>query len=503
MSGARTGAAPAGGAAAETTAGLGLLDQVVAATKQTERDRAQELIRALTEEALRGTVTFDKTLSVTLERSIAEIDRRVSDQLNAVMHHPRFLKLEGSWRGLHYLVSNSETGTSLKIRMLNASKRELSRDLQRAVEFDQSQLFKKIYENEFGTPGGEPYGALIGDYEWTNKPEDVETLRQVSGVAASAFAPFISAAGAGMFGFQDWRELSRPRDLAKIFETQEYAKWRSFRETEDSRFVSLVLPRVVARLPYGENTKPIEEFGYEEAPSERDGAGRTIARPMDHEHYCWMNAAYVLGARLTDAYAKYGFCTAIRGTEGGGKVENLPFHTFTSDDGDTDAKCPTELGITDRREAELSGLGFLPLCHYKNQDYAVFFGAQSAQKPKKYDRPEATANAAISARLPYLMATSRFAHYLKVMARDKIGSFMEVDDCEYWLNRWIQNYVNSMDGAGQEMRAKYPLRDARVEVKEVPGKPGVYNAVAYLRPWLQMEELTTSLRMVARIPQKG
>ncbi|MDP3418721.1 type VI secretion system contractile sheath large subunit [Falsiroseomonas sp.] len=490
---------PGGASTTTEDGGLGLLDQVIGATKQTERDRAQELIKALTEEALKGTVTFSRNLSQTFDRAIAAIDAKVSEQLNQVMHHPRFTKLEGSWRGLNYLVMNSETGTSLKIRMLQASKKDLSRDLQRAVEFDQSGLFKKIYENEFGTPGGEPYGALVGDYEWTAHPDDVETLRLISNVAAGAFAPFISGVGAGMFGFEDWRELSKPRDLAKIFETQEYAKWRSFRETEDARFVALVMPRVIARLPYGAATKPIEEFDYEEAPRNADGS----AQAQGHHDYCWMNAAYVKAARLTDAFAQYGFCTAIRGAEGGGKVSNLPNHTFTSDDGDADAKCPTEIGITDRREAELSGLGFLPLCHYKNTDYAVFFGSQSAQKPKKYDRPEATANAAISARLPYMMATSRFAHYLKVMARDKIGSFMEASDCEVWLNRWIQNFVNPMEGAGQEARAKYPLREAQIEVKEVPGKPGVYNAVAHLRPWLQMEELTTSMRMVARIPQKS
>jgi len=387
----------------------------------------------------------------------------------------------------------------LKIRMLQMSKKEMAKDLQKAVEFDQSNLFKKIYENEFGTPGGEPYGALIGDYEWTAHPDDVETLRLVSNVAAGAFAPFISGVGAGMFGFDNWSELSKPRDLAKIFESTEYTKWRGFRETEDSRFVSLVMPRVIARVPYGAATKPVDEFGYEEAPKNEDNS----AAAMSHDHYCWMNAAYVMGTKLTDAFAQYGFCTAIRGAEGGGKVSNLPTHTFTSDDGDGDAKCPTEIGITDRREAELSNLGFLPLCHYKNTDYAVFFGAQSAQSPKKYDRPDATANAAISARLPYVMATSRFAHFLKVMARDKIGSFMEASDCEMWLNRWIQNYVNPMEGAGQESRAKYPLREAKIEVKEIPGRPGSYNAVAYLRPWLQMEELTTSMRMVARIPQKS
>jgi len=473
------------------------LEQVVAATKQTEPDRAQDLVKTLVEQALVGTVTFDRNLPRTIDKAIAAIDARLSAQLNEIIHHPRFLHLEGSWRGLNYLVMNSETGTSLKLRVLNLPKRELLRDLTRAVEFDQSQLFKQIYENEFGTPGGEPYGALIGDYEWTSHPDDIEALRLVSNVAAGAFAPFISAAGANMFGFQNWTELSRPRDLAKIFDTIEYAKWRSFRDSEDARFVNLVLPRVVARLPYGAATKPIDEFAYEEAPYDAAGA----ARPMDHEQYCWMNAAYVMGTRLTDAFAQTGFCVAIRGAEGGGKVENLPFHVFTSDDGDLDAKCPTEIGITDRREFELSNLGFQPLSHYKNTDYAVFFGAQSTQKPKKYDRPEATSNAAISARLPYLMATSRFAHYLKVMARDKIGSFMEAPDVERWLNRWIQNYVNSSESAGQEMKARFPLREARVEVREIPGRPGSYNAIAYLRPWLQMEELTTSMRLVARIPQ--
>ncbi|MDA8050403.1 MAG: type VI secretion system contractile sheath large subunit [Rhodospirillales bacterium] len=496
MSGTETAAA---GAAATTAEAASILDQVVAATKQTEPDRAQELVKTLVEQALSGTVTFDRNLTRTFDRAIAAIDNKLSQQLNEVMHDPKFLQLEGTWRGLNHLVMNSETGTSLKIKVMNLPKRELTRDLTRAVEFDQSQLFKKIYENEFGTPGGEPYATLIGDYEWTQHPDDVETLRLVSNVAAAAFAPFISAAGAGMFGFQDWTELSKPRDLAKIFDTQEYAKWRSFRDSEDARFVSLVMPRVIARLPYGSATKPIDEFRYEEAPYDAAGA----ARPLGHHQYCWMNAAYVMGTRLTDAFAKYGFCVAIRGAEGGGKVENLPTHVFTSDDGDLDTQCPTEIGITDRREFELSNQGFLPLCHYKNTDYAVFFGAQTAQKPKKYDRPEATANAAISARLPYIMASSRFAHYLKVLARDKIGSFMEASDCERWLNRWIKNYVNTNENAGQETKARYPLREAKVEVKEIPGKPGSYNAVAYLRPWLQLEELTTSLRMVARIPQKA
>ncbi|HVZ09635.1 type VI secretion system contractile sheath large subunit [Rhodopila sp.] len=487
-------------AAAATTETVSLLDQVVSATRQTEPDRAKDLVKTMVEEALKGTITFDRNLSRTFDKAIQVLDRQLSSQLNAIMHDPKFLKLEGSWRGLHYLVQNSETGGSLKLRVLNVAKRELTRDLTRAVEFDQSQLFKKIYENEFGTPGGEPYGTLIGDYEWTNAPDDIETLRLISNVAAAGFSPFLSAAAPQLFGFSDYTELPRVRDLSKIFESQEYIKWRSFRDSEDARFVSLVMPRVIARLPYGEKTKLIDEFGYEEAPAD---PATGAAKPMGHHDYCWMNAAYVMGARMTDSFARTGFCMSIRGAEGGGKVENLPLHIFQSDDGDTDHQCPTEVGITDRRENELSNLGFLPLSHYKNTDYAVFFGGQTVQKPKKYDRPAATENAAISARLPYIMITGRFAHYLKVMARDKIGSMMDVSNCEVWLNRWIGNYVNTNEKSGEQSKLERPLREARVEVREVPGKPGAYNAIAYLRPWLQMEELTASMRLVANIPQKA
>ena len=479
---------------------VSLLDQAIGATKQTEPSRAEELLKTLTEEAMKGTVTWNKNLTVTFNEAIKGIDAAISKQLSAIMHQEKFQKLEGTWRGMHHLIMNSETSATLKIRMLNITKKELGKDLSKAVEFDQSQTFKKLYENEFGTPGGEPYGAVIGDYEFTNHPEDIELLTNMSNVAAAAFAPFLTASDPALMGFESWGELSKPRDLEKIFESAEYAKWRSFRESEDSRFVSMVMPRVLARLPYGEATKPIDEFGFEEV--EVDPVTK-VASEVHHDDYCWMNAAYVLGTRLTNAFAEHGWCTAIRGAEGGGKVEGLPSHIFNSDDGDPDMKCPTEIGITDRREAELSKLGFLPLCHYKNTDYAVFFGAQTTQKPAKYDNPNATANAAISARLPYMMATSRIAHYLKVMARDKIGSFMEAADMETWLNRWIQNYVNGDVNAGQEKRAKYPLAEAKIQVKEVPGAPGSYNAVAHLRPWLQLEELTTTLKMVAKIPELG
>ncbi len=486
-------------AAAGEEQSLSFLDQALSATRQTEPDTTKDLLANLTQQAMAGTLTWDRNLTHTINKAVNKIDELISKQLAAVMHHEKFQKLEGSWRGLNHFVMNSETSTTLKIRMLNISKRELFKDLDKAVEFDQSQIFKKIYEAEYGTAGGEPYGALIGDYEFTNHPEDIDLLQNMAGVAAAGFCPFISAAGANMFGFDDFTELSNPRDLEKIFDSAEYIKWRSFRDSEDSRFVTLAMPRVLSRLPYGDNSKPVEEFRYEEFPLDESGK----AVDVDHDNYAWMNAAYVMGTTMTKAFAEYGWCTAIRGAEGGGKVEGLPTHLFRSDDGDLDQKCPAEIGITERREAELSKLGFLPLCHYKNTDYAVFFGAQTCQKAKKYDQADATANAAISARLPYIMATSRIAHYLKVMARDKIGSFMEAKDAERWLNRWISGYTNANPDASPEMKARYPLAEARVEVKENPEAPGSYSAIAYMRPWLQMEELTASLRMVADIPSSS
>jgi type VI secretion system protein ImpC len=490
-------------AAAETTeasaATPGFLDEIIEATGESQRAQTTDLITKLVEKAMDGTVTWDRNIVHTLQQAIAQIDEQMSTQLAAVMHHPDFQKLEGSWRGFKYLVQNSETGTGLKIRVLNAGKNDIKKDLEKAVEFDQSQLFKKIYEHEYGMAGGEPYGALIGDFEFTQHPEDIEMLRNISGVCAASFCPFVAAAGPGMFGFQDYTELSKPRDLSKILDSTEHTKWKEFRKTEDSRFITLALPRVLSRLPYGENTKKIEEFQYEELPLGSDG------KPLEagHNEFTWMNASYVMGAKLTESFAKYGWCTSIRGAEGGGKVENLPLHTFVSDDGDMTPKCPTEIGITDRRDKELSDNGFLPLCHYKNTDYAVFFGGQTTQKPKVFNDPNATSNAALSAGLPYIMASSRIAHYLKVMARDKVGSKMQRHDVEDMLKNWLADYVCADEKPSQDMKSKYPLAEADVEVREVPGKPGVYDAIARLRPWLFFEELNASLRLVARLPQKG
>jgi len=470
-----------------------LLDAIISesriARSDTERSRAKDLIGEFVQQVLDGAVVVKKDLETAIGARIAALDEVISAQLNEVMHAPEFQKLEGSWRGLHYLVHQSETSTMLKIRVMNVSKDDLRKDLERAAEFDQSALFKKVYEEEYGTFGGAPFGALIGDYEFGRHPQDMSLLGQVSHVAAGAHAPFIAAASPGLLNLDSYTDLTAPRDLAKIFDTVEYAKWKSFRESEDSRYVGLTLPRTLARLPYGPETVPVESFNFKE---EVDG--------KDHSKYLWSNAAYAFATRLTDAFAKHGWCAAIRGVEGGGLVEGMPTHTFMTDEGEIALKCPTEIAITDRREKELSDLGLIPLVHCKGTDYAAFFGAQSAQKAKKYDTDAANANARLSTQLQYMMAVSRFAHYLKSMMRDKIGSFMSRSDCERFLNRWIMNYVTEDDNASATTKAQYPLREARVEVAEVPGKPGVYRAIAFLRPHFQLDELTVSLRLVAELP---
>jgi len=466
-----------------------ILDQGRLARNESQVQAAKDMIGEFVQEVMQGQLVVAKDMESAINARIAEIDRLVSAQLNEVMHAEEFQKLEGSWRGLNHLVMNSETGTMLKIRVFNCSKKDLLKDLEKAAEFDQSALFKKVYEEEFGTFGGQPFGAMIGDYEFSNHPQDMALLEKISGVAAAANAPFISAASPQLFGWDNYQDLTEVRDLAKIFDRTEFAKWRSFRESEDSRYVGLTLPRTLARLPYGEETEPTETFNFKE-----DVTGK------DHSKYLWSNAAYAFGTRLTESFALYQWCAAIRGVEGGGLVQGLPTHTFQTDEGDVALKCPTEIAITDRREKEFSDLGFIPLVHCKNTDYAAFFGAQSAQKAKKYDQDAANANARLSTQLQYIMAVSRFAHYIKAMMRDKIGSFMSRGECESFLNQWIMQYVVANDNVGQAMKASHPLKEARIEVVEIPGKPGAYKAVAFLRPHFQLDELTVSLRLVAELP---
>ncbi|HUF05726.1 MAG TPA: type VI secretion system contractile sheath large subunit [Aridibacter sp.] len=470
-----------------------LLDTILAegrlARDDFQKERAKDMISEFVSQVMSGELTMSKNMDATINARVAEIDRLVSSQMNEIMHHVEFQKLEGSWRGLHHLVKNSLTGTQLKIRVMSVTKKDLLKDFERALEFDQSTLFKKIYEEEYGTFGGAPYGALIGDFEFGNHPQDMALLESISQVAAAAHAPFLSAASPDLFGWDTFSEMTEVRDVSKIFDRTEYMKWRSFRESEDSRYVGLTLPHVLGREPYGAATKPTETFMFEE---DVDGT--------DHKKYLWSNAAYAMGTRLTEAFSMHGWCVAIRGVEGGGLVDGLPTHTFATDEGEIAMKCPTEVAITDRREKEFSDNGFIPLVHCKGTDYAAFFATQSANKPKKYDTDEANANARLSSQLQYIFAVSRFAHYLKSMMRDKIGSFMSRDEAQRFLNKWISNYVLENDVAPASQKAKYPLREARVDVAEVPGKPGAYRAVAFLRPHFQLDELSVSLRLVADLP---
>ncbi len=450
---------------------------------------ARTLIGEFVNQVEPAQVPANGDLAAIVLQKIAEIDRVLSEQVNEILHAEPFQKLEGSWRGLNYLVMNTETSTSLKLRVMTATKKELLSDVERASEFDQSTLFKKLYEEEFGTFGGAPYGCLVGDYEFGRHPQDMSLLEKISNIAAAAHAPFISAASPKLFDLEGFGDLGNPRDLAKIFESSELIKWRSFRESEDSRYVALTLPHVLMRLPYGPNTVPVDEFQYVE-----DTDGR------DHKKYLWGNAAYVLGQRITNAFALHKWTAAIRGVEGGGIVQGLPAHTFRTDEGDVALKCPTEIAITDRREKELSDLGFIALCHCKETDFAAFFGGQTANKPKLYNTPQANANALLSSQLPYILASSRFAHYLKAIMRDKVGSFMTRENVANYLNNWISNYILLRDDAGQETKAKYPLREARIDVMDIPGKPGSYRAVVFLKPHFQLNELTASIRLVADLP---
>ena len=446
-------------AAPATVTEVGLLDQIVEQGrfgKETQaQERGKDMIKRFVSEVLEGSITMARDTEAALNARIAQLDHLISLQLNEIMHAPELQKLEATWRGLKYLLSQSETSTMLKIKILNVSKKDLLRDLQRAPEFDQSALFKKVYEEEYGVFGGAPFGALLGDYEFGRSGQDIELLEKVSQVAAAAHAPFLTASSAEMLNLESFSSLDQPRDLGKIFESTEYAKWKAFRQTEDSRYVALTVPRMLLREPYGKDTVPVEAFQYEEHV---DGT--------DHEKYLWGNAAWALAARVNQAFSLYGWCACIRGVESGGLVEGLPVHNFRTDSGDVAMKCPTEVPITDRREKELADLGFAPLVHCKGTPNAAFFSVQSAQKAKVYDKDAATANARISAQLPYIFAVSRFAHYLKTMMRDKIGGYMSRTDAQMFLNNWISNYVVANDDAPLSVKAKRPLKEARV------GRPG-------------------------------
>lgn len=469
-----------------------LLDKEFKPKSDRAKEAVENAVKTLAEQALGQTGLISDDSIRSIESMIAELDRKMSEQINLILHHEDYQRLESSWRGLHYLINNTETDEMLKIRVMNISKKELHKTLKRykGVSWDQSPLFKQIYEQEYGQLGGEPYGCLVGDYYFDHTPPDVELLNQMAEISAASHAPFITAPSPSLLNMDSWQELSDPRDLTKIFGTPEYAGWRSLRESDDSRYIGLAMPRFLARLPYGAMTNPVEEFAFEE-----DVEG------TDHSRYSWANAAFAMATNINSAFKHYGWCSRIRGVESGGAVEGLPTHTFPTDDGGVDMKCPTEIAISDRREAELAKNGFMPLIHKKNSDFAAFIGAQSLQKPAEYDDPDATANANLAARLPYLFATCRFAHYLKSIVRDKVGSFKERDDMEKWLNSWIMNYVEpSPETASEEDKARKPLAAAEVVVEEVEGNPGYYSSKFFLRPHYQLEGLSVSLRLVSKLP---
>lgn len=460
--------------------------------KSEESDSAVKgAVKTLVQQALSNAALISDNSIKTIEGMIAELDKKLSAQVNEIIHHKDFENIESSWRGLSYLVNNTQTSDSLKVRVMNISKKDLLKTIKKfkGATWDQSPLFKRLYEDEYGTAGGEPYGAIIGDYYFNHSAPDIELLKGISKISCAAHAPFISAADPTIMNLDSWQDLSNPRDLTKIFSTPEYAAWRSFRESDESRYVALTLPRVLSRSPYGPETNPVEGFNF----VEDTGSG-------DSSKYNWMNASYAMGVNINRSFKDYGWCARIRGVESGGIVESLPTHSFPTDDGGVAMKCPTEIAITDRREAELSKNGFLPLCYWKNTDYAVFVGGQTVNKPQEYDNPDASANAALSARLPYIFATSRFAHYLKCIVRDKVGSFKERADMERWLSDWISNYVTSDPNASEEVKAKYPLSEAKVTVEDIEGQPGYYNAKFYLKPHYQLEGLTTSLRLTTKVP---
>jgi type VI secretion system protein ImpC len=484
--------------AATTTAGSqtefnALLSREFKPKTEQAREAVENAVKTLAEQALANSITMTDDAYKSIEAIIAEIDHKLSEQINLILHHSEFQQLESAWRGLNHLVTNTETDENLKIRFMDVSKEDLRRTMKRykGVAWDQSPFFKQVYEEEYGQLGGEPYGCLVADYYFDHTPPDVDLLASIAKVAAASHSPFITGASPSVLQMDSWQELANPRDLTKIFtQNLEYAPWNSLRNSEDSRYIGMAMPRFLSRLPYGVKTNPVDEFDFEETT---DGA--------DHGKYTWSNAAYAMAVNINRSFKRYGWCTLIRGVESGGVVENLPCHTFPTDDGGIDMKCPTEIAISDRREAELAKNGFIPLIHRKNTDYAAFIGAQSLQKPAEYYDADATANANLSARLPYLFATSRFAHYLKCIVRDKIGSFKEREDMQQWLNGWVMNYVDADPAnSSQETKARRPLAAAEVVVEDVEGNPGYYQAKFFLRPHFQLEGLTVSLRLVAKLP---
>ncbi|MBV9931866.1 MAG: type VI secretion system contractile sheath large subunit [Alphaproteobacteria bacterium] len=471
-----------------------LLQKEFKPNDDTRRDRIEEAVQTLAQQALADAAVIGEDVFSTVDAMRAALDRKLSEQINLIIHHPDFQKLEAAWRGLHYLVMNSATGKDLKIRVLNISKEECRKTFRqyRDAAWDQSPLFKKIYEAEFGQLGGQPYGAFVCDYSFDHSAPDIEVMKGLSKIGAASHAPFIAGAAPGLMGMESWEELANPRDLAKLFDATDYAAWRSFRATDDSRYMALAMPRFLGRPIYGAKTEPVDAFDFEE-----DVAG-------DHSRHLWLNAAYAMGTRITEAFSTYGWCTRIRGVQYGGTVESLPTAMFPTDEGGVDLKCPTEIAISDRREAELSAAGLMALVHRKNSDQATFIGAQTVHKPKIYESKDATANANLSARLPYIFASCRFAHYLKCMVRDWVGGTREERELERDLSDWIMQYVDgSPELSSEATKAKLPLKDAKIEVVPDPENPGYYRGKFMFVPHYQLEGMDIALSMVSRLPKSA
>ena len=458
------------------------------------RSTVTDAVRVLAEHALQNERIITDDAVQTIHTLIAELDRMMSDQLNDIIHDEKFQKLEGSWRGLHYLVNNTNTSQRLKIKFMNVGKKELANNLKnfKGSAWDQSPLFKRVYEDEFGQFGGEPFGCMIGDYEFDNSRTDVELLSGISKVAASAHCPFIAASNPKMLQMSSWTELSNPRDLSSIFNTPDYMAWRSLRESSDSRYIALTLPRFASRAPYGDQGERIDAFSFEENLS--NGA----------QDVMWSNAAYAMGVNINRAFEKYGWCSNIRGIESGGAVQGLPTLRYVNDQNIDIYGSPTETTISDRREAELAKVGFMPLVYRKNSDIAAFIGARTIHSPKEYEDADANENAELSTRLPYVFAISRFAHSLKCIARDKVGTFKSRGEIQRWLNDWIMRYVDGDPSiSSDDVKARRPLAAAEVIVNDIPGEPGYFHTTFYLRPHYQLEGLTVSLRLVGKIPSSA
>jgi len=481
----------------QTTEAPSLLDEIVTATKLKPKDEAYSLakkgVEALIAQLVEPGRKVEKVSKATVDEMIAEIDKKLSLQVDAILHHPEFQKLESSWRSLNFLVDKTDFRENIRLELLNVSKEDLLEDFEDAPEITKSGLYKTVYTAEYGQFGGKPYGNIIADYEFGPGPQDIKLLQYVASVASMSHAPFIAAAGPEFFGLEDFNGLPNVKDLKSTFEGPQYIKWNSFRESEDSRYVSLTLPRFLLRLPYGPDTKPVKTFNYEEDVS------------ASHEDYLWGNTAFAFATRITDSFAKYRWCTNIIGPLGGGAVEDLPVHQFESM-GAIQTKIPTEVLVSDRREFELAEEGFISLAMRKGSDNACFFSANSVQKPKSFgispEGKEAQLNYKLGTEMPYMFVANRLAHYLKVIQRENIGSWKERTDLDRELNAWIRQYIADQDNPSAETRSRRPLRQAQITVEDVEGEPGWYRVGLKVRPHFKYMGAYFTLSLVGKLDKE-